>query len=123
MYAELWFENLKRRNHFSRRILLHRVSLFVEMGVHMFHFIWNDVHKTVMTFRYAEKRKPLYNDEPTTRRHRTITAGSSIEHDIDTHSVYGFETPLAERRPTIGASGKTCSAFAKFPVHWYNSNP
>jgi hypothetical protein len=63
-----------------------------------------------MDFLYAEKRKSLYNDEPTTRRHRTITAGSSIEHDIDTHSVYGFETPLPERRPTGGINGKPSSA-------------
>jgi hypothetical protein len=55
-------------------------------------------------FRCAEERKSLYMDD-STRRRRTITAGSSIDHDIDTQSVYGFETPLPEHRVT----GKSCS--------------
>jgi hypothetical protein len=59
--------------------------------------IWKE---KLMYFLYAEKQKPLYMDESTTRRRRTITAGSSIDHDIDTQSVYGFETPLPERRVT-----------------------
>lgn len=52
-----------------------------------------------MNFRYTEERKSLHIDEPSKRR-RTLTTGSSIDHDIDTQSVYGFETPLPEHRVT-----------------------
>ncbi|PNF41717.1 hypothetical protein B7P43_G03458 [Cryptotermes secundus] len=72
-----------------------------------------------------EKRKSLFNDEPTTRRHRTITAGSSIDHDIDTHSVYGFETPLSERRLTGGVSARrrySLSSFKRSTSHM-DDNP
>ncbi|XP_069674650.1 monocarboxylate transporter 9-like [Periplaneta americana] len=47
-----------------------------------------------------------------TRRTRTITAGSSIDHDIDAHSVYGFETPLPEHR-RVGAKRRLSVASFK----------
>lgn len=62
----------------------------------------------------TEKRKSLYNDESTRRRHRTITSGSSVELDIDTHSVYGFETPLPERRLTGAISARRRYSLSSF---------
>jgi hypothetical protein len=60
----------------------------------------------VMDFRYTEKRKSLCWDE-STRRLRTLTSG---EKDIDTHSVYGFETPLMEHRVIAATNGKSHSS-------------
>lgn len=62
----------------------------------------------LMDFHYTEKRKSIYWDESIRRRH-TLTLGSSIEQDIDTHSVYGFETPMMEHRKTAAANGKSHS--------------
>lgn len=59
-----------------------------------------------MDFPYTEKRKSLCWDETVRRRH-TLTSGSSIEQDIDTHSVYGFETPLMEHRKIAAVNGKS----------------
>lgn len=63
----------------------------------------------LMDFRYTEKWKSLCRDEPV-RRRRTLTSGSSIEQDIDTHSVYGFETPLMEHRKIAAVNGKSHSS-------------
>jgi hypothetical protein len=62
-----------------------------------------------MNFRYTERRKSLGWEE-TTRRRRTLTSGSSIEQNIDTQPVYGFETPLMEHRTIAGANGKSRSS-------------
>jgi MFS family permease len=52
-----------------------------------------------------EKRKSLCWDE-SVRRRRTLTSGSSVEQDIDIHSVYGIETPLMEHRNIAAANAK-----------------
>lgn len=52
-----------------------------------------------------EKRKSLCWEEPT-RRRRALTSGSSIEQDIDTHSLYGFDTPMMEHRTFPAANAK-----------------
>ena len=79
----------------------------------------------LMDFRYTERRKSLCCDE-SVRRRRTLTSGSSIEQDIDTRSVYGFETPLMEHRIIAAANGKSHSSPYLYVllvfVHCYNSN-
>ena len=79
----------------------------------------------VADFRYTEKRKSLCWDEPT-RRRRALTSGSSIEQDIDTHTLYGFETPMMEHRGFAAANGKSHSSpylyVLLFFAHCYNSN-
>jgi len=60
-----------------------------------------------------EKRKSLSWDESVRRRH-TLTLGSSIEQDIDTHSVYGFETPMMEHRTTAAANAKRRYSVSSF---------
>jgi len=78
-----------------------------------------------MDFRYTEKRKSLCLDE-SVRRRRHLTSGSSIEQDIDTHSVYGFETPMMEHRKIAAANGKSHSSPYLYVLlvfaHCYNSN-
>jgi hypothetical protein len=59
-----------------------------------------------MDFRYTEKRKSLCLDE-STRRRRALTLG---EKDIETHSLYGFETPLMEHRVIPATNGKSHSS-------------
>lgn len=78
----------------------------------------------LIDFHYTEKRKSLSWDESVRRRH-TLTLGSSIEQDIDTHSVYGFETPMMEHRTTAAANGKSHSSPYLYVLlvfaHCYNS--
>ncbi|XP_021913935.1 uncharacterized protein LOC110827025 [Zootermopsis nevadensis] len=68
----------------------------------------------------AEERKSLHIDEPSKRR-RTLTTGSSIDHDIDTQSVYGFETPLPEHRVT-GRRRYSMSSFKRSTTHVNDPN-
>jgi len=60
-----------------------------------------------------EKRKSLCWDE-SVRRRRTLTSGSSIEQDIDIHSVYGIETPLMEHRIIAAANAKRRYSISSF---------
>lgn len=79
----------------------------------------------LMDFHYIEKRKSLCWDE-SVRRRRTLTSGSSIEQDIDIHSVYGIETPLMEHRIIAAANGKSHSSpylhVLLVFAHCYNSS-
>jgi len=60
-----------------------------------------------------ERRKSLCWDE-SVRRRRTLTSESSIEQDIDTRSVYGFETPLMEHRIIAAANAKRRYSISSF---------
>jgi hypothetical protein len=78
----------------------------------------------LMDFHHTEKRKSLYRDESVRRRH--TLSGTSIEQDIDTHSVYGFETPMMEHRKTAATNGKSHSSPYLYVLlvfaYCYNSN-
>ncbi|KAJ9599803.1 hypothetical protein L9F63_026348, partial [Diploptera punctata] len=66
----------------------------------------------------TKKPKILNGENEHTRRQRTVTNSSSIDHDIDVQSIYGFETPLPDRRTTVS----NCSLSLLGIIMWHTSH-
>ncbi|KAJ9587654.1 hypothetical protein L9F63_018906, partial [Diploptera punctata] len=64
----------------------------------------------------TEKTKSLHGENEHTKRQRTVTHSSSIDHDIDVQSIYGFETPLLDRK-TPGRRRNSSVSFKRSTSH------